>query len=162
MNVSINKLIDKENMYNNKILINDKSKLKNYEHLFVKQSGVYGVEGLQKYLTKEIWEKSKELKTNDGVHFIDCVYPGIKEINSDILMSAGSKQCYEKFGDIFNPFIQDEHGHSANKKKTKTEMNSSEMNDTKLETRNKAMIEGVRISIKRNFDGIPFGPSGPS
>ena len=39
LNLSINLLIDKENMINNKILINNKAELCNYEHLFVKQPG---------------------------------------------------------------------------------------------------------------------------
>ena len=69
-------------------------------------------------------------------------------------MCAGSQQCYEKFGEVFNPLIKDLHGHSANTKKIKSEMNSENMSDTVLDVETKAMIEGVRISIKRNFEGI--------
>ena len=120
----------------------------------MKAEGDYGVKGLQNYLTKEVWDKYKDLKTDDGIDFIDCVYPGIKEVNSDILITAGSQQCYKKFEDVFNPYIKDKHGHSSNKKKIKSEMNSENMENTKFEIKNKSMIEGVRISIKRNFDGI--------
>ena len=37
LRVSINRLIDKENMYNNKIIINKKKDIKRYEHLFIKK-----------------------------------------------------------------------------------------------------------------------------
>lgn len=40
-------------------------------------------------------------------------------------------------------------------------MNTDNMKDTKLEVNNKSMVESIRISIKRNFDGVRFGPSGP-
>jgi len=33
-------------------------------------------------------------------------------------------------------------------------MNSDSMRDTKLDKDSESKIEGVRISIKRNFDGI--------
>lgn len=46
LKVSINRLIDKENMYNNKIMINKKYDIKSYEHLFVKKKDNYDPVGL--------------------------------------------------------------------------------------------------------------------
>ena len=37
MKLSINRLIDKENMFNNKLIINKKGEMKKYEHLFVEK-----------------------------------------------------------------------------------------------------------------------------
>lgn len=123
LKVSINRLIDRENMYNNKQIINKKNEMKSYEHLFVKKQDNYNPRGLQKYLTKPIWQKYREMTSKDGVKFIDCVYPGIKEIGSNILLCAGSKDCYSDFAEVFNPYIKDYHGHNANQPKIKSEMN---------------------------------------
>jgi hypothetical protein len=74
-------------------------------------------------------------------------------------MCAGSKDCYTEFSDLYNPYIRDVHGHFPNQDKIASEMNSNNMIDTNYDYANKLMINTVRISIKRNFDGIQFGPS---
>ena len=71
-----------------------------------------------------------EKKSTDGIQFIDCVYPGIKEVGSDILLCAGSKDCYTDFAKIYNPYIKDVHGHFATQNKVKSEMNADNMRDT--------------------------------
>ena len=81
--------------------------------------------------------------SKDGVKFIDCVYPGIKETSSDILLCAGSEDCYSEFGEIFNPYIKDVHGHHANQSKIKSEMNADDMRDTDFKDFNTSMVDGI-------------------
>ena len=41
-------------------------------------------------------------------------------------------------------------------------MNADNMWDTDFDNFNTSMVDRVSISIKRNFEGIKFGPGGPS
>lgn len=60
---------------------------------------------------------------------MNCIYPGIKERNSDIVMCSDSQDCYSKFNDLFDPFIKDIHGHYPHHTKVKSEMNFDNMRD---------------------------------
>ena len=139
---STNRIIDKENMVMNKLIINLKSRMNNYEHLFVQNIDKNDAK-LQKYLPKTLWEKYKHKETKDGVKFIDCVYPGIKEPSSQILLCAGSKGCYEEFPEIFNPYIKDQFGHDARQDIVETQMDFCDMKDTDFKDLNLAMIDRV-------------------
>jgi hypothetical protein len=108
--MSINTLIDGENLFINKQLINKKEELINYEHLFVGRKDNLDPKGLEKYLNKDLWDEFKDDKCSLGVSFKKCVIPGIIFNNSDIILCAGSKNCYEKFHELFGPYIEDHHG----------------------------------------------------
>jgi hypothetical protein len=69
LNMSINTLIDGENLFINKQLINKKEELINYEHLFVGRKENLDPKGLEKYLNKTIWDKFKDDKCSLGVSF---------------------------------------------------------------------------------------------
>ena len=47
-------------MYMNKMLIKEKQKLQSYEHLFVVKQGEFKPTGLQKYLTKKLWDNYRD------------------------------------------------------------------------------------------------------
>jgi creatine kinase/arginine kinase len=66
---------------------------------------------LSKYLTKDIWEEYKEVKCNGGVSFKECVFSGIKNLDSGIGLYAGSHDSYSKFNKLFDQVILNYHQH---------------------------------------------------
>ena len=63
---------------------------------------------------------------------------------------------------MFNPYIKKAFGHEADQNVVKSEMNFLNMKDTEFKKVNLQMIEKVKMSVLRNFEGFNLGPSGMS
>ena len=64
---------------------------------------------LSKHLTREIWEKYKNQTDEWGISFKSCIFSGCKNVDSSIGVYAGSNDAYKKFGELFNPIIEEYH-----------------------------------------------------
>ena len=112
---------------------------------------------LSKYLTKEVWDKLKNTKDSAGFTFKQAIFSGCQNTNSGIGVYAGSHDSYKAFEALFDPIIEEYHGH----KKTdhhKSEMNPSTLNAPRLNEADSKFIISTRIRVGRNLQEYPLGP----
>lgn len=64
---------------------------------------------LKKYLTVEMFDKLKHMKTSFGTSLIDCINSGLQNHKSLIGIYAADAEAYETFGEIFTPIIEEYH-----------------------------------------------------
>ena len=83
-------------------------------------------------------------------------------MKSEIILCAGSADCYQKFHKVFDSYLQEEHGYQKGKKRIISKLDSKDMINSDFKVENLLMIENVEIKIKRNLHGIKFGPGGPT
>jgi hypothetical protein len=79
---------------------------------------------LSKHLTEEVWNEYKDQKDDAGVPFKTCIMSGCVNVDSGVGVYAGSHSAYKKFNKLFDPIIQDYHGHSPSAKHV-SEMNTN-------------------------------------
>jgi hypothetical protein len=60
---------------------------------------------LKQVMSKEKWDKYRDLKCDKGIYFTQCIFPDIKHRDNTIGLVAGSTSCYQKFKEVFYPFI---------------------------------------------------------
>ena len=77
-----------------------------------------------KHLTEEVWNEYKDQKDDAGVPFKTCIMSGCVNVDSGVGVYAGSHSAYKKFNKLFDPIIQDYHGHSPSAKHV-SEMNTN-------------------------------------
>ena len=83
-------------------------------------------------------------------------------MKSEIILCAGSADCYQKFHKVFDSYLQEEHGYQKGRKRIISKLDSQDMINTEFPDQNLGMIETVEIKIKRNLQGIKFGPGDPT
>eukprot|EP00915_Cephaloidophora_sp_WS-2016_P003978 GHVH01005372.1.p1 GENE.GHVH01005372.1~~GHVH01005372.1.p1 ORF type:complete len:242 (-),score=41.96 GHVH01005372.1:655-1380(-) len=99
---------------------------------------------LSKHLTREVWNEYKDQKDEAGVPFKVCIFSGCKNVDSGVGVYAGSHSSYTQFHKLFDPVIEEYHGHKT------TDMHVS--NDEA------AMVKSTRIRVGRNLNEFALGP----
>lgn len=112
---------------------------------------------VSKHLTEEVWNKYKDQSDASGVSFKTCVFSGCKNVDSGIGVYAGSLDSYEKFADLFDPIIEEYHGHGKEAKHV-SDMDASALDAPALPEDEAAMIVSTRIRVGRNLAAYPLGP----
>lgn len=112
---------------------------------------------LKKHLTREILEELKTKTTLFGSTLYDCIRSGLENLDSSIGIYAADAECYDTFGAIFNPIINDYHGEFTD------EMNHPPTDYGKPESfgdldPDKKYIVSLRIRCGRSIDGFPLNP----
>jgi len=112
---------------------------------------------MAKYLTKDVFEKLKDVKTSNGFTLEHAINSGIQNPDSGIGIYAGDVESYELFGALFDDVIKEYHGFS------KSDIHKSNLNTIDLNTTNPD-IEGkyilsTRIRVGRNLENMPLGPA---
>jgi len=114
---------------------------------------------MAKYLTKEVFEELKDLKTKNGFTLQNAIQSGIDNPDSGIGVYAGDKESYTTFGALFNPIIKEYHGFSQN------DMHKSNLNPDDLKAPNPDLkdeyIVSTRIRVGRNLADYPLGTAIP-
>merc|ERR1711874_462801 len=64
---------------------------------------------LKKYLTREVLDKTKDLKTSFGSTLLDVVQSGMENLDSGVGVYAPDAESYTLFHDLFDPIIEDYH-----------------------------------------------------
>merc|ERR1712135_63249 len=64
---------------------------------------------LKKYLTREVLDKTKDLKTSFGSTLLDVVQSGMENLDSGVGVYAPDAESYSLFADLFDPIIEDYH-----------------------------------------------------
>merc|ERR1712002_91525 len=108
-----------------------------------------------KHVTKERWDKVKDIKTKtcDFTIAKACAC-AIEFDNQHCGIYAGDWDSYKDFAEIFDAVIQDYHGISADAKHT------SDMDATKIKGNINAdvPVHSTRIRVGRNIDGFGLSP----
>jgi len=64
---------------------------------------------LKKHLTREIFDKIKDLKTSFGSTLLDVIQSGVENLDSGFGVYAPDAEAYSVFNDLFEPMICDYH-----------------------------------------------------
>lgn len=112
---------------------------------------------LSRKLTAKIWNKYHDKKDDAGVSFKTCIFSGCKNTDSGIGVYAGSHSSYTKFSDLFDPVIEEYHGHKKGAKHV-SNMDASKLNCPALKPEQEALIKSTRIRVGRNLKDFPLGP----
>jgi creatine kinase/arginine kinase len=112
---------------------------------------------MAKYLTKEVFEKLKDLKTKNGFTLQKAMRSGIDNPDSGIGVYAGDEESYTVFGSLFNPIIKEYHGFSKSDMH-KSNLNPEDLNAPDPDPNNKYIVS-TRIRVGRNLADFPLGPA---
>merc|ERR1712142_349704 len=108
-----------------------------------------------KYVTKDIWEKLKNIKTKtSGFTLIQAIACAVESDNQHCGIYAGDWDSYKDFAPVFDPLIQEYHGISASSKHT------SDMDITKIKGNiaEDVPVHSCRIRVGRSIDGFGLSP----
>merc|ERR1719213_616834 len=108
-----------------------------------------------KHVTKERWDKVKDIKTATcGFTIAKACACAIEFDNQHCGIYAGDWYCYKVFADVFDPLIQEYHGIPADSKHT------SDMDATKIKGTidPSAPVHSTRIRVVRSIDGFGLSP----
>lgn len=112
---------------------------------------------LKKYLTRDILNTLRELKTVTGATLLDCIQSGLEHHDSSVGIYAADADAYIVFSDLFDPIIEEYHvgfGHDA----IQPELNwgdSAQLQD--MDPDNKYVVS-VRVRLARSVENYPFMP----
>jgi len=111
---------------------------------------------LSKYLTPEVFESLKELKTQNGFTLEEAISSGVVNLDSGIGVYAGDQESYSVFAPLFDPIIEEYHGFG------KEDTHKSNLDPDEIHAPNPdpegAYIVSTRIRVGRNVDNMPLGP----
>merc|ERR1712055_773632 len=108
-----------------------------------------------KHVTKERWDKVKDIKTKTcGFTIAKACACAIEFDNQHCGIYAGDWDSYKDFAEIFDAVIQDYHGISADSKHT------SDMDATKIKgnINSDVPVHSTRIRVGRGIDGFGLSP----
>ncbi len=111
---------------------------------------------LCKYLTPEVFEKLKDVRTSNGFTLEQAINSGVKNPESSIGVYAGDRDSYTLFSPLLDPIIQDYHGFSS-EERHKSDLDSNKLIATDLDPNNRYILS-TRIRVGRNLDNMPLGP----
>lgn len=118
---------------------------------------------LKEYLTEEIMEKLKILKTDLGGSLLDNIQCGLTHFDADIGIYASDQSAYHTFALLFDPVLEDIHDAEGEGDEptpvTQPELdwgNSEDLNDLDPEG---LFIKSISITIGRSLDGVQFMPT---
>lgn len=90
--------------------LDDPVVMEKLEQSFQKLQGEESASLLKKYLTPEVFDKLKGLKTQLGASLLDVIQSGVENPDSGIGVYAPDADSYHVFSDLFDPIIDDYHG----------------------------------------------------
>ena len=116
---------------------------------------------MAKNMTKEKFEKLKDVKTVSGWTLARAINTGTMYPTSFVGCHAGDLESYELFKELFNPVIEGYHkGYKMDgSMKHITDMDSSKIK-TELEQTALGKIITTRIRMARNLSFFPLNPAG--
>jgi len=115
---------------------------------------------MKKYMTPELYEKLKDVKTAKGYTLSNAVQTGCLLPHLGVGATAGDEESWEVFKDLYYPIIQEWHGYDANTQKHPTDLDPSKLvfsEDQKAKFNQ--YVASTRIRAARNIAGfsLPCG-----
>merc|ERR1712137_357648 len=112
---------------------------------------------LKKYLTREVLDKTKDLKTSFGSTLLDVVQSGMENLDSGVGVYAPDAESYTLFHDLFDPIIEDYHtGFKSGDKHPARDFGDVETLGN-LDPEGQFIIS-TRVRCGRSMEGYPFNP----
>merc|ERR1711874_742947 len=112
---------------------------------------------LKKYLTREVLDKTKDLKTSFGSTLLDVVQSGMENLDSGVGVYAPDAESYSMFAPLFDPIIEDYHvGFSQTDKHPNKDFGDVETLGN-LDPEGQFIIS-TRVRCGRSMEGYPFNP----
>ena len=112
---------------------------------------------MAKYLSKEVFEELKDLKTPNGFTLERAIKSGIDNPDSGIGVYAGDIESYTIFGALLDPIIEEYHGFLKSDIH-KSNLNPDDLNAPNLDLKNEYIVS-TRIRVGRNLADLPLGPA---
>ncbi|MEN8303302.1 MAG: phosphagen kinase [Campylobacterota bacterium] len=112
---------------------------------------------MAKFLTKEMFEELKDLKTSNGFTIHDAINSGVENPDSGIGAYAGDRESYTLFAPFFDKIIEEYHGFSQSDMH-KSNLNTDDLSAPNPDPENKFIIS-TRIRVGRNLENFPLGPA---
>ncbi|EQC41958.1 hypothetical protein SDRG_00807 [Saprolegnia diclina VS20] len=110
---------------------------------------------MAKHLTKELYDKLKDLRTKKGYSLDDAIQTGLDNAHLGVGVVAGDEECYTLFKDLLDPVIEGWHGFKADAKHI-TDMDVSKLvNADKLDNN---YIGSTRVRAGRNIKNLSLPP----
>jgi len=112
---------------------------------------------LRKYLTPEVFDKTKGLKTSFGSTLLDVIQSGVENLDSGVGIYAPDAEAYALFSDLFDPIIEDYHGgFKKTDKHPKSDFGDGNA-FVNVDPEGKYVIS-TRVRCGRSLEGYPFNP----
>jgi len=112
---------------------------------------------LKKHLTKEVFDKTKDLKTSFGSTLLDVIQSGVANLDSHVGIYAPDAEAYTTFKDLFDPVIEEYHkGFGASAKHPAC--NFGDLNTIGNVDPEGKYVLSTRIRGARSVKGLPFNP----
>jgi len=108
---------------------------------------------MAKYLSVELFEELKDVKTSCGFTLESAINSGLKNPDSGIGIYAGDEESYSAFGSIFDIIIKDYHGYD----KSSLHVSNLDAKDLHVGELDDSYILSTRIRVGRNIADIPLG-----
>lgn len=118
---------------------------------------------LKEYLTEEIFEKLKGLKTSLGGSLLDNIQCGLTHFDAEIGIFASDQSAYETFAKLFDPVLDDVHD-AEGEGENPTPVSQPKLDWGKSEDLvdldpEGLFIKSISITIGRALDGVQFIPT---
>ncbi len=110
---------------------------------------------LCKYLTPEVFDRLKDLKTANGFTLEQAINSGVQNIDSGIGVYAGDEESYELFAPLFDTIIEAYHGFGK-EDKHQSNLNPDDLNAPNPDPEGNYIVS-TRIRVGRNVDNMPLG-----
>jgi len=113
---------------------------------------------MSKFLTEELFNQLKDLKTDKGWTLHNCIQTGVMTPHLHVGAMAGDEQTYVTFAPLFDKIIEAWHGHKATDVHV-SDLNpdSVTMNEEQTENLSKYVVS-TRIRAARNLRGFSLPP----
>jgi len=112
---------------------------------------------LKKYLTAEIFDKLKGLKTSLGATLLDVIQSGVENPDSGVGIYAPDAESYTLFADLFDPIIDDYHK-GFKKTDHHPAKDFGDLNSFVNVDPDNLYVVSTRVRCGRSIAGYPFNP----
>ena len=113
---------------------------------------------LKKYLTPQIYDQLKSVKTSRGISVWECINSGVVNLDSGCGVYAGDEECYNLFSPLFDPVIEDYHKPYKVSMQHKPNMNPDDIKCPNPDPSGE-YIRSTRIRVARNLKGYGLAPT---
>jgi creatine kinase len=127
------------------------------EAAFKKLQGTESKSLLKKYLSAEIFDKLKGLKTSLGATLLDVIQSGVENPDSGVGIYAPDAESYTTFADLFDPIIDDYHK-GFKKDALQPACDFGDLTTFVNVDPEGAFVVSTRVRCGRSLAGYPFNP----
>lgn len=111
---------------------------------------------LKEYLTEELFEKVKDLKTSYGGTLYDQIQSGLTHFDQEVGIFASDPHAYEVFDELFSPVLEDLH--DVEPGSTHPDSHLGDPNDLDDIDPEKLFIKSITITVNRAINDYAFMP----